>query len=84
MNCAIGTSIYEGSLRENWVKSNSYVLAHTISQRLRKIKNCPPELMPLGLLIGLALSAAFYSGVHELVTDKSLRLSHHSPANHED
>ncbi|KAI9892103.1 MAG: hypothetical protein M1814_001809 [Vezdaea aestivalis] len=47
---------------------------HTISQRLRTLKRIPPELIPLGIVLGMAIGAAFYSMGHKLMTDKTLRL----------
>ncbi|KAI9751920.1 MAG: hypothetical protein M4579_005831 [Chaenotheca gracillima] len=49
--------------------------AHTISQRLRTLKKIPPELIPLGIVLGIAIGAAFYSMGNKMVTDKTLRLS---------
>ncbi|KAM0805719.1 hypothetical protein BDR22DRAFT_798215 [Usnea florida] len=48
--------------------------AHTISQRLRTLKKIPPELMPLGVVLGVAIGFAVYSLGNKLVTDKTLRL----------
>ncbi|MCJ1235917.1 hypothetical protein MMC14_003891 [Varicellaria rhodocarpa] len=49
--------------------------AHTISQRLRTLKKIPPELIPLGVVLGVAISAAFYSMGNKLISDKTLRLT---------
>ncbi|CAF9924356.1 MAG: hypothetical protein GOMPHAMPRED_003603 [Gomphillus americanus] len=49
--------------------------AHTVSQRLRSLKKIPPELIPLGVVLGVALGAAFYSMGNKLMTDKTLRLT---------
>ncbi|KAJ6008450.1 hypothetical protein N7540_012426 [Penicillium herquei] len=57
--------------------------AHTISQRLRMIKKCPPELIPLGIVLGVALGAAFYASTKKLMTDKTLRLYRNSPESRE-
>ncbi|KAJ5826227.1 hypothetical protein N7474_003365 [Penicillium riverlandense] len=57
--------------------------AHTISQRLRTLKRIPPELIPLGLVLGVAVVAAVYSSGHKLMTDKTLRLSRNSPESRE-
>ncbi|KAA8644189.1 hypothetical protein EYZ11_004678 [Aspergillus tanneri] len=57
--------------------------AHTISQRLRTLKKVPPELIPLGLVLGVAVGAAIYSSAHKLMSDKTLRLSRNSPENRE-
>ncbi|KAE8376449.1 hypothetical protein BDV26DRAFT_294106 [Aspergillus bertholletiae] len=57
--------------------------AHTISQRLRTLKRVPPELIPLGIVLGVALGAAVYSSGKKLMTDKTLRLSRNSPESRE-
>jgi len=49
--------------------------AHTISQRLRTLKKIPPELIPLGIVVGIAIGAAFYSMGRKLVVDKQMRLA---------
>ncbi|KAI9820647.1 MAG: hypothetical protein M1827_005016 [Pycnora praestabilis] len=49
--------------------------AHTISQRLRTLRKIPPELIPLGIVLGIAIIAAGYSIVAKLFVDKSLRLT---------
>ncbi|EGX48015.1 hypothetical protein AOL_s00081g342 [Orbilia oligospora ATCC 24927] len=51
---------------------------HTITQRLRRIKDVPVELIPLAVVIGAAIVAAGYSMVNKLMTDKTLRLSRQS------
>jgi len=56
--------------------------AHTVSQRLRTLKKIPPELLPLGVVIGFALFAAFFAMGKKLVTDKTLRLSKSTPKAH--
>ncbi|OQO13016.1 hypothetical protein B0A48_02480 [Cryoendolithus antarcticus] len=48
--------------------------AHTISQRLRTLKKIPPELIPLGVVLAIALGAAGYSMGSKLFKDKTLRL----------
>ncbi|KAJ6260302.1 hypothetical protein Dda_4527 [Drechslerella dactyloides] len=50
-------------------------IGHTVTQRLRRLKDIPVELIPLGVVIGAALVAAGYAMVHKLSTDKTLRLS---------
>ncbi|KAE8348346.1 hypothetical protein BDV28DRAFT_143716 [Aspergillus coremiiformis] len=57
--------------------------AHTISQRLRTLKKIPPELIPLGVVLGVAVGAAIYSSTKKLMTDKTLRLSRNSPEDRE-
>lgn len=49
--------------------------AHTISQRLRTLKKIPPELIPLGVVLAVAVGAAFFSMGRKLYTDKQLRLT---------
>ncbi|KKZ64841.1 hypothetical protein EMCG_09218 [[Emmonsia] crescens] len=53
--------------------------AHTVSQRLRTLKKIPPELLPLGVVLAVALGAAAYSIVNKFRTDKTLRLSRPKP-----
>ena len=48
---------------------------HTVSQRLRKLKQIPAELIPLGIVIAAALIAAVYSMGRKLAVDKTLRLN---------
>lgn len=48
---------------------------HTISQRLRRLKSIPPELIPLGIVLAVAVGFAGYRLVHVLFTDKTLRLT---------
>ncbi|ESZ90215.1 hypothetical protein SBOR_9401 [Sclerotinia borealis F-4128] len=49
--------------------------AHTISQRLRQWKKIPPELVPLGIVVGVAVGFAAYSLGRKLFVDKTMRLS---------
>ncbi|KAI0131252.1 hypothetical protein F4814DRAFT_405361 [Daldinia grandis] len=49
--------------------------AHTISQRLRKLRQIPAELIPLGVVVGFAVFAATYSSLRKFTVDKNLRLS---------
>ncbi|KAK0386510.1 hypothetical protein NLU13_6345 [Sarocladium strictum] len=53
---------------------------HTISQRLRKLKSIPPELIPLGVVVGFAVIAAGYSSARKFWVDKNLRLGRTGPA----
>ncbi|QUC23867.1 uncharacterized protein UV8b_08108 [Ustilaginoidea virens] len=57
---------------------------HTISQRLRKLKQMPAELIPLAVVVGFAIFAAGYSSARKLVVDKNLRLSRQGSAGRED
>ncbi|KAK3397377.1 hypothetical protein B0T20DRAFT_256263 [Sordaria brevicollis] len=55
--------------------------AHTVSQRLRmRVKSIPAELWPLGVVVGFAVCAAFYSITRHLVVDKTIRLKRQNRA----
>ncbi|KAI1189574.1 hypothetical protein F5B17DRAFT_391048 [Nemania serpens] len=60
--------------------------AHTISQRLRKLRQIPAELIPLGVVVGFAVMAAAYSSIRKFYVDKNLRLARQNrkdePAEH--
>ncbi|KUJ18261.1 uncharacterized protein LY89DRAFT_732944 [Mollisia scopiformis] len=49
--------------------------AHTISQRLRNLRKIPPELIPLGIVVGVAVGFAGYSLARKLIVDKQMRLT---------
>lgn len=49
--------------------------AHFITHRLRKLKKIPPELIPLGIVVGIAVGFAGYSLAKKLWVDKTMRLS---------
>ncbi|KAI2611167.1 uncharacterized protein GGS25DRAFT_519464 [Hypoxylon fragiforme] len=49
--------------------------AHTISQRLRKLRQIPAELIPLGVVVVFAVGAAGYSSLRKFKVDKTMRLS---------
>ncbi|KAI0422483.1 hypothetical protein EKO27_g4086 [Xylaria grammica] len=49
--------------------------AHTISQRLRKLRQIPAELIPLGVVVAFAVFAAGYSSFRKFFVDKNLRLT---------
>ncbi|KAM5351983.1 hypothetical protein ACJ41O_004706 [Fusarium nematophilum] len=53
---------------------------HTISQRLRKLKQIPPELYPLAVVVAFGLGAATYSISRKFIVDKNLRLSRQGAA----
>ncbi|KAJ4254912.1 hypothetical protein NW762_009710 [Fusarium torreyae] len=57
---------------------------HTISQRLRKLKQIPPELYPLAVVVGFALGAAGYSISRKFIVDKNLRLARQGPSSRHD
>jgi len=48
--------------------------AHTVSQRLRQLKNIPTEIWPLIIVLGVAVGMAFFSITRKLWVDKTLRL----------
>ncbi|KAJ4335471.1 hypothetical protein N0V87_006129 [Didymella glomerata] len=48
--------------------------AHTVSQRLRQLKNIPTEIWPLIIVLGVAVVMAFFSLGRKLWVDKTLRL----------
>ncbi|KAK4458741.1 hypothetical protein QBC42DRAFT_276095 [Cladorrhinum samala] len=54
--------------------------AHTVSQRLRRIKDVPAELWPLGVVVGFAVCASVYSITRHLFTDKTIRLKRQNRA----
>ncbi|KAH7347807.1 hypothetical protein B0T11DRAFT_291919 [Plectosphaerella cucumerina] len=49
-------------------------VGHTVSQRLRKLRKIPPELIPLGVVVGFAILAAGYSSLRHFMTDGTIRL----------
>lgn len=49
--------------------------AHYVSQRLARLRQIPPELIPLGVVVAFAIFAAGYSIVRKFVVDKNLRLT---------
>ncbi|KHO02020.1 uncharacterized protein MAM_01021 [Metarhizium album ARSEF 1941] len=59
---------------------------HTVSQRLRKLKQIPAELIPLDLaaVVGFAIFAAGYSSVRKFIVDKNLRLARQGPGGRAD
>jgi len=48
--------------------------AHTVSQRIRRLRRIPPELIPLGIVVGIAVGFAVYSLGRKLMVDKTIRL----------
>ncbi|KAH7398770.1 hypothetical protein DE146DRAFT_755762 [Phaeosphaeria sp. MPI-PUGE-AT-0046c] len=48
--------------------------AHTVSQRIRQLKNIPTEIWPLILVLGVAVVMAFVSLIRKLFVDRTLRL----------
>ncbi|CAI6098427.1 hypothetical protein V2G26_001021 [Clonostachys chloroleuca] len=57
---------------------------HTVSQRLRKLKHIPLELVPLAVVVVFALFAATYSSIRKFVVDKNLRLVRQGAAGREE
>ncbi|KAF9877761.1 hypothetical protein CkaCkLH20_04896 [Colletotrichum karsti] len=55
-------------------------VGHTVSQRLRKLKQIPPELFPLGVVVGFALAAAAYSVGRHFMTDGTIRIKRQNKA----
>ncbi|KAM0813206.1 hypothetical protein AB5N19_13198 [Seiridium cardinale] len=53
---------------------------HTVSQRLRKLRKIPAELIPLGVVVGFAVFAAGYSSTRKFFVDKNLRLQRQNRA----
>ncbi|TPX15199.1 uncharacterized protein E0L32_004757 [Thyridium curvatum] len=54
--------------------------AHTVSQRLRRLRRIPPELLPLGVVVGFALCAAVFSSTRHFMVDKTIRLKRQNRA----
>ena len=54
--------------------------AHTVSQRLRRFRQIPPELIPLGVVVGFAICAACYSSLRHFMVDKTIRLKRQNRA----
>ncbi|KAJ9149280.1 hypothetical protein NKR23_g4421 [Pleurostoma richardsiae] len=54
--------------------------AHTVSQRLRRLRKIPPELLPLGAVVAFAVAAAGYSIARKFYVDKNLRLARQNRA----
>ncbi|EGY18765.1 uncharacterized protein VDAG_08925 [Verticillium dahliae VdLs.17] len=52
---------------------------HTVSQRLRKLRRIPPELIPLGVVVGFAVFAAGYSSIRHFMVDGTIRLKRQGP-----
>ncbi|KAL6710690.1 hypothetical protein ACN47E_007747 [Coniothyrium glycines] len=48
--------------------------AHTVSQRIRQLKNIPTEIWPLIVVLAVAVVAAAFSITRKLWVDKTLRL----------
>ncbi|KIH93484.1 hypothetical protein SPBR_04468 [Sporothrix brasiliensis 5110] len=54
--------------------------AHTITQRLRRLRKIPAELIPLGVVVGFAVFAAGYSSVRHFFVDGTIRLKRQNRA----
>ncbi|KAH6870034.1 hypothetical protein BKA58DRAFT_401615 [Alternaria rosae] len=48
--------------------------AHTVSQRIRQLKNIPTEIWPLIFVLAIAVGMAIFSIFRKLWVDKTLRL----------
>ncbi|POS76238.1 hypothetical protein DHEL01_v205365 [Diaporthe helianthi] len=59
---------------------NEEQAAHTVSQRLRRLRKIPAELIPLGVVVGFAVLAAGYSITRHLFVDKTIRLKRQNRA----
>ncbi|KAK4216148.1 hypothetical protein V8F33_010886 [Rhypophila sp. PSN 637] len=59
---------------------NEEQAAHTVSQRLRRLRKIPAELIPLGVVVGFAVCAAGYSSLRHFMTDKTIRLKRQNVA----
>jgi len=59
---------------------NEEQAAHTVSQRLRRFRKIPPELIPLGVVVGFAILAAGYSSLRHFMHDKTIRLKRQNRA----
>ncbi|KAG6360525.1 hypothetical protein INS49_011587 [Diaporthe citri] len=59
---------------------NEEQAAHTVSQRLRRLRKIPAELIPLGVVVGFAVIAAGYSITRHLFVDKTIRLKRQNRA----
>ncbi|TQS36691.1 hypothetical protein Golomagni_02851 [Golovinomyces magnicellulatus] len=46
-----------------------------ITHRLRQLRKIPPELIPLGVVVGIAVGFAGYSLAKKFWVDKTMRLS---------
>lgn len=49
--------------------------ARFMSHRLRKLRKIPPELIPLGIVVGVAVGFAGYSLAKKFWVDQTMRLS---------
>jgi len=72
--------MFQPTLRMMRPVPNEEHAAHTISQRLRRLRRIPPELLPLGVVVGFALFAASYSIIRKLFVDRTIRLSRQNRA----
>ncbi|KAI6250347.1 hypothetical protein HI914_01267 [Erysiphe necator] len=70
-----GTSTLNIPKLSNILKTDGTKPAHFITHRLRKLKKIPPELIPLGIVVGIAVGFAGYSLAKKLWVDKTMRLS---------
>lgn len=73
-------SVFRPTLRMMRPVPKEEQAAHTVSQRLRRLKSIPPELIPLGVVVGFAIFAAGYSSIRHFATDKTIRLKRQNRA----
>ncbi|KAK4070104.1 uncharacterized protein Triagg1_6525 [Trichoderma aggressivum f. europaeum] len=66
--------------KEDQAVIDKFTKGHTVSQRLRKLKQIPAELYPLFVVVGFALGAAAYSTTRKFFVDKNLRLARQGAA----
>ncbi|GKT46936.1 uncharacterized protein ColSpa_07117 [Colletotrichum spaethianum] len=74
MRPTLGLRAFRPTLRMRSPVPTEDQVGHTVSQRLRKLRQIPPELIPLGVVVGFALVAATYSVGRHFMTDKTIRL----------
>ncbi|KAK1639779.1 hypothetical protein BDP81DRAFT_391841 [Colletotrichum phormii] len=74
MRPTLGLRAFRPTLRKMSPVPAEDQVGHTVSQRLRKLRQIPPELIPLGVVVGFALAAATYSVGRHFMTDKTIRL----------
>ncbi|KAI5796523.1 hypothetical protein EDC01DRAFT_651608 [Geopyxis carbonaria] len=48
---------------------------NTLGSRLRQLKRVPPELIPVGMVVAVAVGLAGYSLTNSIFRDRTLRLS---------
>ncbi|KAK3314948.1 hypothetical protein B0H66DRAFT_564037 [Apodospora peruviana] len=74
MQATRALAMFRPTLRMRMPVPNEEQAAHTVSQRLRRLRKIPAELIPLGVVVGFAVCAAVYSSMRHFMTDKTIRL----------